>query len=65
MQISKIKMRPFEALERYRKNRAGLVRQAEGQLLALLRAGLESGAGIPVTKSYWARKRNALGRSWT
>lgn len=38
-------------------------RQAERQLVALLRTGLESGEGIPVTKSYWARKRKALGRS--
>lgn len=43
--------------------RADQVRQAERQLVALLRAGLESGEGIPVTKSYWARKRKALGRS--
>ncbi len=43
--------------------RADQVRQAERQLVALLRAGLESGEGIPVTKAYWARKRKALGRS--
>ncbi len=42
--------------------RADQVRQAERQLVALLRAGLESGDGIPVDKSYWARKRKALGR---
>lgn len=39
------------------------VRQAERQLVALLRAGLESGEGIPVTTSYWARKRKTLSRS--
>lgn len=38
-------------------------RYAERRLLALLRSGLESGDGIPVTRSYWARKRKALGRS--
>ena len=41
--------------------RADQLRQAERQLVALLRAGLESGEGIPVTKGYWARKRKALG----
>ncbi len=43
--------------------RADQVRQAERELLALLRAGLESGEAIPVTRSYWASKRKALGRS--
>jgi antitoxin ParD1/3/4 len=42
--------------------RADQVRQAERHLVALLRSGLESGAGIPVTKAYWARKRKALVR---
>lgn len=43
--------------------RADQVRQAERRLVALLRTGLESGASIPVSKSYWARKRKALVRS--
>jgi antitoxin ParD1/3/4 len=42
--------------------RADRVRRAERELAGLLRAGLESGEGIPVTKAYWARKRKALGR---
>jgi antitoxin ParD1/3/4 len=42
--------------------RADQVRQAERQLLALLRAGVQSGEPIPVTKAYWARKRRALSR---
>ena len=41
--------------------RTDLGPRAERELAALLRAGLESGKGIPVTKSYWARKRKALG----
>jgi antitoxin ParD1/3/4 len=43
--------------------RADQARQAERQLLALLRTGLESGDAVPVTKSYWVRKRKALGRN--
>lgn len=42
--------------------RAAQVRQGERELVALLRAGQESGEGIRVTKPYWARKRKALGR---
>lgn len=45
--------------------RADQQRQAERELAALLRAGLESGAGIPVTTAYWTRKRKALGRGRT
>lgn len=41
---------------------AGRPSDAERPLMALLRKGLESGKGIPITKSYWARKRKALGR---
>lgn len=51
--------------------RVGLTRQCEAAneadrqcdpLRALLRAGLESGPGIPVTPRYWAQKRKALRR---
>jgi antitoxin ParD1/3/4 len=42
--------------------RADQTRQAERQLAALLRAGIESGEPVPVTRAYWARKRRALGR---
>lgn len=42
--------------------RADQARQAERQLLGLLREGLESGDPLPVTGAYWARKRKALGR---
>ncbi|MEO8143303.1 MAG: type II toxin-antitoxin system ParD family antitoxin [Betaproteobacteria bacterium] len=42
--------------------RADQLRQAEQQLVAMLRAGIESGEGIPITKSYWVRKRKALRR---
>jgi len=42
--------------------RADQVRRAERELVALLRVGLESGEGVPVGTSYWARKRRALVR---
>lgn len=41
---------------------AAQARQAELELVALLRTGRESGEGIRVTKSYWAQKRKALRR---
>lgn len=40
--------------------RAAQLRQAERELAALLQTGRESGEGIRVTKSYWARKREVL-----
>lgn len=42
--------------------RADQVREAERKLVDLLRAGIESGEGIPATKAYWAGKRKALRR---
>ena len=42
--------------------RVDRIRQAEHALAELLRAGLDSGVGIPATRTYWARKRKALAR---
>ncbi len=42
--------------------RADQIRRAERELACLLREGLESGEGIPVTRAYWAKKRRALAR---
>jgi antitoxin ParD1/3/4 len=42
--------------------RADQIRRAERELADLLRAGLESGQGMAVTRAYWAKKRKALAR---
>ncbi len=43
--------------------RADQVLRAERELAALLRTGLASGERVTLTKTYWACKRKALGRS--
>lgn len=40
--------------------RADQARRAERELASLLREGLESGDGVPVTRSYWAGKRRRV-----
>lgn len=40
--------------------RADQVRRAERELASLVREGLESGASVPVTRSYWAEKRRRV-----
>lgn len=42
--------------------RADAVRRAERELADLMREGLASGPPRPAGKSFWARKRKALGR---
>jgi len=42
--------------------RADQIRRAERELVSLLREGLESGEGLAVTRTYWAKKRKLLAR---